>query len=240
MIGQKFNKWMIIEEIGRGEHGKLLYKAICECGTIRIQKKDYFKNGGSKGCVNCYKATFDNYKNGSVVGKWTVIDENRNRWGERYYLCRCVCGNEHNVTRRDLLRGKSTQCTSCHISELNTTHGKTRTRIYRIWFGIKRRCLSPKEKCYRWYGGRGIKICDRWLIFENFLADMNPCPDGMTIDRIDPDGNYEPSNCRWVTPQENQKNRRCSARHRDKYIYILKEKLCDACKKNLLIEKEQE
>lgn len=73
---------------------------------------------------------------------------------------------------------------------------------------MKDRCLNPKHKAFSDYGGRGITICDRWMVFENFLADMGERPDGMEIDRIDNDGNYEPGNCRWVTSAENKRNTR--------------------------------
>ena len=84
------------------------------------------------------------------------------------------------------------------------------TSTFRIWTGILRRCNNSNFKHYKYYGGRGIKVCDRWLRFENFLSDMGIRPEGLQIDRINNDGNYEPSNCRWVTPSVNLTNRKFS------------------------------
>ena len=142
---------------------------------------------------------------GEQFNNWTIIQEvKRPNQDSRHYLARCKCGGEYTLNTSSLKHGKSKQCRRCSFHK----HGMARTPTYHIWSGILTRCHNPNDKVYKWYGARGITVCDRWLKFENFYEDMGERPGKFELDRIDSYGNYEPSNCRWVSKLDNIRNRR--------------------------------
>lgn len=124
-----------------------------------------------------------------------------------YWKCICDCGKEKKVRDLSLRRDESKSC-GCFQLEISVTHGVSKSSTYKSWEMMRQRCLNKNYDRYSDYGGRGIKICDRWLDFNNFLNDMGEKPAGLSLDRIDVNGNYEPSNCKWSTMKEQNRNRR--------------------------------
>lgn len=146
---------------------------------------------------------------GKEFGNLTVIRKNGKNKENRYiYECICTCGNIINTYKNQLDYGNRKSC-GCVKSKSNVKHGMRGHRLYATWRGILNRTLNKKDKEYENYGGRGIKVCDRWLDIKNFVEDMFPThKNGLSIDRINNNGNYEPSNCRWATSKEQGINKR--------------------------------
>lgn len=145
---------------------------------------------------------------GQKFSRLTVIAfAGRERDSHSRWLCRCDCGKIKVIDRNHIVRGKTRSC-GC----LKIRHGHSTTSFvsgtYHTWDAMLQRCLNPNNRNYYWYGERGITVCARWLDFANFFADMGERPEGYSIERIDVNGNYEPSNCKWIPKGEQWKNRR--------------------------------
>lgn len=144
---------------------------------------------------------------------WTVISEKKKRVGNRIYVvCKCDCGTIKNVMIKNLKSGRSKSC-GCVGKKIlisrSTVHNKRHTKIWRTWQAMKNRCSNKNMAQYKDYGGRGIKVCPEWKdSFLAFYKAVGEPPEGTSIDRIDNNGNYEPSNVKWSTPEEQGQNKR--------------------------------
>lgn len=163
----------------------------------------------------------DTVTSNDVFGRLTALEEVAT--GD--WLCQCTCGSKVVVRWHRLLSGNNKSCGCLKRSVLGDRvrrHGRSNSRItgysdraYGVWQAMKDRCSNPNRKDYHRYGGRGISVCERWLSFENFLADMGEPPEGKTLDRLDNDRGYSPDNCAWRTRKEQSHNSTCI-----KYITI--------------------
>lgn len=146
---------------------------------------------------------------GRLIAKSRAKDARPRAW----WLCQCDCGRECVVSANSLRQGATKSCGCLQrdsVIRTFTTHGHATSgrcsRTYRIWLNMRTRCSNPKCEGFHRYGGRGITVCAQWLTFANFLADMGEVPAGKSIDRIDGNKGYQPSNCRWATPLEQAAN----------------------------------
>jgi hypothetical protein len=146
---------------------------------------------------------------GQIFGRLTVEKCDGRRNNKTYWSCRCSCGTVKSVRADGLKCGDYVSCGCKKIDQL-TIHGKTKTPEFKAWCSMIERCYTPTHRNFRNYGARGINVCSSWLNdFSQFLADVGPRPsDKHSLDRIDNDGDYTPSNVRWATAKVQANNRR--------------------------------
>lgn len=150
---------------------------------------------------------------GTTFGRLTVLGETkrRDKSGNIYYLCKCSCGTEKEISGSCLRRGLTISCGCYNREVISKEHKVSGTPLYQVYESMKHRCLCKTDKSYHNYGGRGIKVSDEWLNgFEHFSkwAVENGYRKGLWLDRINNDGDYSPENCRWTTPKIQQRNKR--------------------------------
>lgn len=185
---------------------------LCECllcGNIKAIRAQVLtdKNKPIKSCGCITNPDLINQKFNKLLvlsrsSKHNVVSK------AKYWLCQCDCGNTAIVDSHSLIYGKTKSC-GCYMIEKNSIHNMSDSIEYKRWWNMIRRCSDPYIDGYSNYGGRGIIVCDRWKEFKNFYNDIGPIPDNTySIERVDVNGNYEPSNCIWLPVNKQQRNQR--------------------------------
>lgn len=226
MVGLRFGKLIVLARAGSSPNKAPTWYCRCDCGNEKIMIGANLRSGVSLSCgcerlPRCIAAS----KNrefcgnqsvnitGMKFGRWTAISPTDQKSSpNKKWHCRCDCGTERIVAGNNLRSGKSKSC-GCFQREIARTlprvHRMSHHPIHNSWHGMRARCLNRNHQNYADYGGRGIKICKRWDKFINFLQDMYATwAPGLSLDRIDVNGNYEPSNCRWATTGVQATNKR--------------------------------
>lgn len=228
LTGKRFGRLTVIERVysksKRNGEMRAMWHCKCDCGNERDILGSNLMRGLTKSCGCLHNEELGNRRiidlTGKRFGRLVVIGRADNKGKETYWKCKCDCGSIKEINGNRLRNGRTKSCgclkrnikfDSSVQNNSNLTHGKSKTRLYRIYQKMKRRCYRPEEKYYENYGGRGIDICDEWREdFQAFYdwAMENGYSDDLSIDRRDNDKGYSPDNCKWSTAKEQANNTR--------------------------------
>lgn len=207
LTGMRFGKLVAIEPAGKNKFGNYQWLCKCDCGSEIIALSGNLLKGNTKSCGCIQK----NDLTGNRYGKLVVVERlDTDSHGDTMYLCRCDCGNEIIAKQSNLVKGHYESCGQYGCKKTNKTHGMYQSDLYNKYYCIHTRC---KNKSNRLYGGRGISVCEEWSGPNGFIAFMkwsmeHGYKEGLSIDRIDVNGDYCPENCRWIPLKYQQRNKR--------------------------------
>lgn len=212
-LKKSFDSGIVLKKVEKEQDGLVLWECLCSCGNTTTKTSRQLSRVKHIKCDKCLLTKLSTVKIGNRYSRWEVIGLKQGKGSEAKVTCRCECGVEKDVAINSLVRGTSKSC-GCLTGNTNNVNGLSKTPEWRCYHGMKSRCLDVNRECFEHYGGRGIKVCDRWLEpsgkgFLNFLEDMGKRPSAKhSLDRIDVNKDYCKENCRWATRSVQAINRR--------------------------------
>lgn len=212
-----FNRLTVVS-MAESESIKIKWLCLCSCGVSKTVSGSDLRCGKTTSC-GCYNRGLKRFEDlsGRRFGRFTVLKKSESRKQRRYWLCRCDCGVIKYADASNLKLGTTKSC-GCwkrdNTSRIMFTHGLSKTKAYKTLTRMKQRCLNPNNPDYHHYGGRGIRICERWMrSVKLFIQDMgHPPTNSHSIERKSVNGNYEPGNCEWILKRDQPKNTRTNRR----------------------------